>query len=862
MVSLGSLGLVAALLVLAACGDDAPPTAAPKDQGAQDDMGQGVDLGDMGPSDMSVAPDQAREDLDMSPPGDMAAPRRRYDPSLLELGPPATTCATPIADARGQAQPRAARVFAMSYRLEGDALRDHRSLREHLHALVHEAVLPCLSPDSPNVVLWPAAMSLPMMLLGPKAQAARAQADPAAAIAQLVPRLSGAVAHYKAAFPDVSLSQQLLLALTDTIARSVEDTYAQLARRYGLYMIVNVNLPELERSEDPALIAALGDPDYDDLTHVYVATSSTIQSRQLIFGPDGQLMDQRVRAYVTPAEREILALSPGRLDQLWPVQTPWGLVGVLDARQAWMPDVQDRLDDLGASHYLAPMALQDGWVQTPERDDGAWRPDVFMFGPWAQLMRSPRALTALSAQLTGRLVQIEFDGQVQLVSRAPDAQARFVGQDESSPASHLVGPWGFEDPGERAPTLTRHERRAALRLKARQLAQEPARYVRGAWAADLAAPDPQAVSQTHPVSASLSDGRVAVVSAQGPVGRRALVVEYYKDGQRLRRTPLQGVPEGAELIRPQVVATDRDELILVAEAVASDRSWNKLWIGRVDPARQDELQAQLLSTRSSWCYQPWLVRQGRRLILSWIGREGGLNRAVVMQGTLGTTGPLFANATPTAIDPSGALQSAAPGREPSAHQWAVRVAATQDRLAAVWLDYRHSRWEVMASMSLDGGISWTPALRVDETPPGVDALHESPTLLAVGDRFALAWVDKSAHVGRARLMTRSLGVESGVVTLGPALIVEDQGWPMRPWLASSPEGYPQLAYSRHHQGQWSLELITLDAALSTTKSRRSKPIPQGSPHFMSLLPGRQAPGLLYELASPQGSSVLRLHWSW
>lgn len=798
------------------------------------------------PGDMSSPQDMSGSD--MGGEEDMVQqPLARYNPALDDLGEPSSTCATSLIDAT-LGQQATLRQFMTSYRVDALALADHKRYREAVHRFVFEHIAPCRLAGAPNMVIWPGGMSLPTLLIGPKAAAARGQGDPSNALAQLLNDLSVAAGYYTTKFPEASLAQNVQLALTDSTVRAIWDTYGPIAARYGLYMGLTVQLPQFERSTDPALIRMLGDPDYIELDHVYVATSSTIRSQFLLFGPDGRLMNMQPRAYVTPREQEVLSLEPSSFDQLRPLELPWGRMGVLEGAMAWMPDVQDRLDDLGATRYAHLAANEGGWVAPPERDERVWRPDGFMFGAWSLVQRSPRALGALASTLTGRLLDVSFDGQVQATikaAHAPQAQ-RFVGQDQEQAASLFVGPWAFEDgPGDDVAA-----RRQALRVAAQGLT--PSAYVQGAWAVDLASSKADTQVQTHVAAAALYSGAQLVASSAGAVGQRKLKLELYSQGQ-LSASELIAAPPGAELVRPQLAVSALDEVFIVAEAVALDGSFNKLYMVRYDAQMRKVINAELLDTRADFNYQPWLWRVGRRLLLSWTQSSGDRNRAVLMQGSLSTTNvKVFANATPQPIEaPAMARQLI-----PLANQWGVRVAATVDALAAVWLDYEQGRWSVVCAISVDGGLSWSVPQRVDQSADGVASLHESPSIVAHGSGFVITWVDKSQERPGAHVMVRPLEiVQGGYPSLGPAFEVSQDEWAYRPDLRVGLLGELGLVYEGLDRSlKPYIERVKLEPRQGVATDRLRHEAQEGSAHFPRLLLDGS---VFYEQVGDDGSSQVK-----
>ena len=76
------------------------------------------------------------------------------------------------------------------------------------------------------------------------------------------------------------------VAATDTFARGFMQTFSDMARRYGVYILGSNNQAPFRESTDPAEIAAFADPDLPERpSSVFVATSAAGLQRGLPVGP-------------------------------------------------------------------------------------------------------------------------------------------------------------------------------------------------------------------------------------------------------------------------------------------------------------------------------------------------------------------------------------------------------------------------------------------------------------------------------------------------------------------------------------------------------------------------------------------------
>jgi hypothetical protein len=770
----------------------------------------------MEPSDTSTSYDAAGD------AGGDAWIGRRYESALADLGEPATTCSTTIVNADATEGSPQARIFVPNYRIDFDVLSSHQTFREHIHELVHEKVLPCRAPERATVVLFPESMGLQMLLIGDKAHRARQLEQSSQALTSMVSQADAAFQYYGEKFPDTPITNRFLLALTDSVVRATYDTFGQIADRYGIFVSVSVNLPTFEKTTDPAIVERLGDPDYDAHDYVYQATSPEVHNRQILFGPSGEVVDETFKTYLSGIEHDQLEVTPGDFTDLHTIPTPWGRTGVAISTPAWMPDVQDRLDDLGAEIILQPEASVGGWVPP---DEDHWEPDRFMLGGWNLVQRSPRATHGYVSQLNGNFFELPVDGQIQMIEKASrqSGSGAFVGQHGPLVGNTFIGPWVVEDPIYDDTTLTLAERRDELRQVSASLlsgATETTEieHVEGMWAADLrrgplqsdsddpGQPDQPAQVQTHPQVASYGDA-IYVVSSDGVVGERVLSIQRYEDGA-LTGEHRQEVPS-YDLIRPSL-AVAADKLYVVAEVVGD--ADNRLAFTAFDLVEQAFVDSAKLVDESlvgSWAFHPSIRVSNQVLHLSWIKREGDANRAFYAQTSLDA--PFETMSVNTAIEPR-------PGDRPvlRANQWDARVSVGSHAIAVTWLDFNNWHWEVLVSVSTDGGIGWTQPTRLDAVPAGVEALNSTPTIESLGDRrFLVAWTDARATRPNTRIAARTLTVGAdGAIDLDDVHLIGEfasyDRWMWRPAIVVS-IGAPSLFYEVLDGDSWALERVGFDA---------------------------------------------------
>lgn len=148
-----------------------------------------------------------------------------------------------------------------------------------------------------------------------------------------------------------------------------------------------------------------------------------------VFGPDGSLLG--IVRKLHPVMEETLFLTPAPAEELRPVATPAGRLGVLICSDSWYPDVYERLKD---SDFLAAPSLGEGGLEVFGKTVKAFDGKSFEEGSepghptvrdtWFQnglvgRIAGTRALGGVQPFLTGRLWDMETGGPgVSLLRRA------------------------------------------------------------------------------------------------------------------------------------------------------------------------------------------------------------------------------------------------------------------------------------------------------------------------------------------------------------------------------------------------------------------------------------------------------------
>ncbi|MDQ6915705.1 MAG: hypothetical protein M3155_07845 [Actinomycetota bacterium] len=475
------------------------------------------------------------------------------------------------------------RVFAMQFKQEVRNVTTYAAFRTKIECLIREDVVPRLAAGRPNVVAFTEDVGLATLATGSRGQAARAIAQnpagasscepqglpcaTAAALAAMDAGYGKELGVYRARFPTLSPVSGVFVAATDTFVRGFMQTFSDMARRYGVYILGSNDQAPFRESSDPADIAAFADPDLPRPDSVYVATDAAVYNEVFMWGPQDvragaplplrNLVASNKKVPLTPLE-DTLQFTPGPTTGSAAVDNvrPYAIPGT-QARLAFatsLPafvygdppagtdpcsDVSSYymrcLDRLGANVVIQDEANPGRWTGADGNGIERWQPLSWMASTWRAVSDPGVGFSYnVTPMMTGHLADLVFDGQSAITQRGL-----------RGPGCHYVGNASFV-PGEDqdvnrpyagpksqflaiAPWVTPDAPRAALRATGDRLAPGSGDslendYVETAIAADLTfPPDPERGScATSQAVVSLPAGRIglAVRPSTAVAGRR------------------------------------------------------------------------------------------------------------------------------------------------------------------------------------------------------------------------------------------------------------------------------------------------------------------------------------------------------
>ena len=143
------------------------------------------------------------------------------------------------------------RVFVVQPKLDMTYLESYQTFEQHFMDLVNEKVIPCLSTNTPNLIVFPESIGLPAALIGSRGEEARNTDQTVTAAFHLMNNYEDQIAHYLETFPDASLGQRLQLAVTDTVWRAFFETMQKIALVTNAWVVSSVDISDsIKKSVD------------------------------------------------------------------------------------------------------------------------------------------------------------------------------------------------------------------------------------------------------------------------------------------------------------------------------------------------------------------------------------------------------------------------------------------------------------------------------------------------------------------------------------------------------------------------------------------------------------------------------------
>jgi predicted amidohydrolase len=709
------------------------------------------------------------------------------------------------------AQARTVRVFAMQPKLDLAWMESRQTYQDKMFALTDvtlrrtgaasvqrgaDDVASNRLGAGRDLAVWPEDVGLFGALTGERAASARAAGSFEAAIVSLIGAYAPQNAYYTQRFPEAAnrpLPVRLTeVSLTDTYGRTVIETFSELADRYDTYLQAGVNMVQswqvvcndleafnraspprlpggvLCQEQSPQKVLQLRDPNEPSRDYAYEATTGKVSNMGLVFDPKGRLVSKQLKTYLTPTE------MPGQLDLvpgdvtggLTAVKTPVGTLGIVTSKDAWMPDVQAKLDEAHVDLLVQP----EFFVNDLVTGGGMWSPDTLKASGYNNVLRMPSVSAMVLPELTGNIFNFSADAQSHFAlkpGRGSVPRGHLVGQPDVPGLD--VSPWVVPDPvraGEPFP-----ERRARLAVAGAALAPgsgvvcsdsavaAPCEngHVEGVFRRDVQVGVKPRFKRFRGRLVSTPLGRArAVTASRAPqrnvslaaAGRRVAAAWEERRGGRDRVFVATSRDRGRRWSRAVRVSGGGGDQQWPAVALAAGGRATVAWTDsrtgtpramyagvsgrRVSMARAVDGSA--LAGAAQW--KPALAQgPGNAVHAVWIDErersaDDDLPQAHVYYARLGKPGKRLDERVPT--DLAARFDNA----------WAPRIAARGKRVLVTWLDFQGYDWGVFSRLSVSAGRAFAKEVRVTSDSADQEELADAPDpALGSAGKPLIAWTD-------------------------------------------------------------------------------------------------------------------------
>ncbi len=320
---------------------------------------------------------------------------------------------------------------------------------------------PQLREDAPNLVVYPESIGLWTAFLGVRGAAARQATSAEQAIASLIAAYQPQIDLYatrfgvppldpaQAADPGAALDLRTLAwALADHMTRAYRDTFSGIAKDEGVWLVACTDKAPAEPTDDPAFLA-VRDPEAPAASPTYRVPDDQpfFVNTCTLWNPAGDPVYEARKEYLVPLEQDLLDITAASTDEIGVVPTPVGRLGFTISAPAWAHEVTQRLEQLDMQVQLQPDANPGGigsygWANAPASLDN-WQPDGWRMASWEQLSVSGSVEANVTPMATGTMLDfVMFDGQGHVMHqpRPADTPRRFVGT-TTEPGYDAIAPW-------------------------------------------------------------------------------------------------------------------------------------------------------------------------------------------------------------------------------------------------------------------------------------------------------------------------------------------------------------------------------------------------------------------------------------
>jgi hypothetical protein len=333
----------------------------------------------------------------------------------------------------------------------------------------------------PTIIAFGELSGMTSAFIGTRGQPARIQSGTIEnTFSVLMKSYEKQVTSYLIKYPSISFKNALELSLSDVMWRAFNQTFSSLSRSLNATIVSATLGPRIIRSTDPGDIEFYGDPDlYPNQTEVYLPLTKDIYNTAHVYAPNGSLIASRDKYHLTPAEIQLLQLTPGKLEDNLVIK-PNNLCIAICA-DAFYLDVLSYLDSQNCTMLIQPSFNTQMWAANLSAQFPIWQPLDWAHGPLALFEKTQNIQFSINPMITGNLFSdLIVDGQSTINQRLSKRRSLnkqddlYIGldqidvQDITQLQTLVLAKWARDDPTGR--NLTKSERRQLLHQYALELA--------------------------------------------------------------------------------------------------------------------------------------------------------------------------------------------------------------------------------------------------------------------------------------------------------------------------------------------------------------------------------------------------------
>ncbi len=456
----------------------------------------------------------------------------------------------------------------------------------------------------------------------------------------------------------------------------------------------------------------------------------------LVFDPSGRLVSKQVKEYLTPTELPgQLDLAPGDvMHGVSAVDTGVGRLGFVTSKDAWMPDLTERLDEEGVQILVQPEFFVNDTIKT----SGPWAPDNIKGAGFSDLLRWPSMQALVMPQLTGNVFDFSADSQqaIAVKPQSPKGPRGALVGEPRVPGFAAVQPWIVRDPVRRGESF-RARRLRLGRAGAKLLPTSNVTCADAQTVGPCRGGQPEGVlfhdvtigarawrphrsrGAARPLARSRGVQRNVAIAASG--GR--VVAAFEQDGRVLVARSGDGGAHWAKPVAPLAgtrqwwpsVSIRGREVWLAAQV-----DDHVVWAHSGDGGQTFGTQQPVDSPAETW--RPSVAATaGGAAYLAWIDTRDRFALDDLPQA--GLYGARLPAGTPARLDSTAPPDDLARTLD---NAWAPSVAARGKTVVVAWIDFHSYDWDVRATSSGDRGATFGHENPVNVTPKAIESLEASP----------------------------------------------------------------------------------------------------------------------------------------